>query len=769
MVAQFRPPTKPIFDNALPPQNIEIEEAILGGILLDSEAYPRLQKLSKPLEPEAFYLQGHQIIYRAIEDLAKKGYPTDLMTVTTYLSDKGKLDKIGGQSKLAQLVDQTVTALNIDRYAELLIEKHIRRKLIGIGHDLVDLAFDTYSPIEYVCKRIQSLVQSATEPIVANKNPEEYAYGCIISKIKEIIHKVHHSGLRMFKLSKLAKETGYTVRGLQSLFFADMAAEQNEPLLTFKQLLDKYGKDVQKWVVQGLLPRGSLTEIFALPGDGKTILTYDIIGSAVIGQPWNGFPVANKKIKAVIIQTDEAQQATIETLRDRFEGKNLECYFKTYWSIDQLFQLREELKDIQPDILMIDSLTSINRGTSKSENDADYAMDIYALRQMCGEMGIAGILIHHSNKMGDSRGSTGIPGAVDQVINLRRLLNVNDVSDPRRQLEIKKSRFRMPMTYALELNDDKTWTVTGKVGASLKLDGPAPEKIVAFLSANRGTVYSNRELSEFVGASYETVRTATLNLQKERLIEQCRGQGKAKLYYIPDDNSPNGYLLKAKRSPQTQMGETQTERSHKMITSEPAPQAESERNTEKQVENNQDFSKKATEKTDQICVSPETPTQPQSETDPQCDRNAIADEKIVFLPKCDRIEEIKEQYPCFSWVKVTVPAPHSRKGTYRGEVVQHTQEGLLILTLDNKSSVAAEPEWCEPIEVTRDRAGEIVGAGDTIFYAGDDPTFKKATDRCQLPLAVKRVRGDRVSVAHKNWGSMQFERLGTEFVKGRNS
>ncbi|NJL57662.1 replicative DNA helicase, partial [bacterium] len=89
------------YSDRLPPQNIDAEEAILGGVLLDPEAISRVSEL---LRPEAFYISAHQEIYRAALALQGQGRPTDLMSVTSWLYDHGLLDKIGGQSRLAQLV-----------------------------------------------------------------------------------------------------------------------------------------------------------------------------------------------------------------------------------------------------------------------------------------------------------------------------------------------------------------------------------------------------------------------------------------------------------------------------------------------------------------------------------------------------------------------------------------------------------------------------------------------------------------------------------------
>ena len=128
------------FSDALPPQNVEAEEAILGGILLDPEAMGRVADL---LSPEAFYDSTHRILYQGALALHRQGKPTDLMTVTSWLRDQGVLNKVGGMPKLAQLVEGTVSAVNIDRYAALVNEKHARRQLIGVSYEIAELGYDT--------------------------------------------------------------------------------------------------------------------------------------------------------------------------------------------------------------------------------------------------------------------------------------------------------------------------------------------------------------------------------------------------------------------------------------------------------------------------------------------------------------------------------------------------------------------------------------------------------------------------------------------------
>ncbi len=91
----------------------------MGGILIDPEAIGRVAEL---LRPEAFYISAHQEIYRTALKLHSQGRPTDLMSISTELHDQGVLDKVGGQSRIAQLVDRTVSAVNIDQYAQLVVD-----------------------------------------------------------------------------------------------------------------------------------------------------------------------------------------------------------------------------------------------------------------------------------------------------------------------------------------------------------------------------------------------------------------------------------------------------------------------------------------------------------------------------------------------------------------------------------------------------------------------------------------------------------------------
>ncbi len=144
----------------IPPQNIEVEEAILGGILLDPEAIGRV---AEKLVPESFYIPTHTDIYKAALALNSQGKPTDLLTITDWLIDQNQLEKIGGQAKLIQLLERTVSAVNIDSLAVLVMDKYIRRELIKAGTEVTQLGYAADRPLEIVLDESEQQILNLTQ------------------------------------------------------------------------------------------------------------------------------------------------------------------------------------------------------------------------------------------------------------------------------------------------------------------------------------------------------------------------------------------------------------------------------------------------------------------------------------------------------------------------------------------------------------------------------------------------------------------------------
>jgi replicative DNA helicase len=144
----------------LPPQNLEAEEAVLGGILLDPDA---LGRIADVLRPEAFYLAAHREIYRTALMLHGQGKPTDLTAMAAWLADTGQLEKVGGSSRLVELVERTLSTASIDQVARLVMDKYLRRQLIRSGNAVIRLGFEQGKPMEQVLDEAEQQIFSISQ------------------------------------------------------------------------------------------------------------------------------------------------------------------------------------------------------------------------------------------------------------------------------------------------------------------------------------------------------------------------------------------------------------------------------------------------------------------------------------------------------------------------------------------------------------------------------------------------------------------------------
>ena len=123
----------------LPPQSIEAEQSVLGGLLLDNGAW---DKIADIINEGDFYRSDHREIFKSIIRLIENNHPADALTVSEGLERSGKLAEIGGQQYLATLALNTPSAANIRRYAEIVRERAVMRKLATIGTEIAESAYN---------------------------------------------------------------------------------------------------------------------------------------------------------------------------------------------------------------------------------------------------------------------------------------------------------------------------------------------------------------------------------------------------------------------------------------------------------------------------------------------------------------------------------------------------------------------------------------------------------------------------------------------------
>lgn len=154
----------------VPPQALDLEEAVLGALMVEKDAVISVLEV---LKPESFYKDSHQKIYKAIIDLSTQHEPIDLLTVTEILRSREELAEVGGAVYIAQLTSRVGSAAHLDYHAKIIAQKYIQRELIRVSTDIQTRAFDDdqdvddlldYSEME-LFKVAEGNIKSETMPI----------------------------------------------------------------------------------------------------------------------------------------------------------------------------------------------------------------------------------------------------------------------------------------------------------------------------------------------------------------------------------------------------------------------------------------------------------------------------------------------------------------------------------------------------------------------------------------------------------------------------
>ncbi|MGL6267550.1 MAG: replicative DNA helicase, partial [Chitinophagaceae bacterium] len=123
----------------IPPQSKELEEAVLGAIMLEKNAFDTVVEI---LKPECFYIDANQRIFMAMMSLASKSMPIDLLTVVEELKFREELDIIGGPFYVSKLTNAVVSSANIEAHSRIILQKFIQRELIRISGEIIGDAYE---------------------------------------------------------------------------------------------------------------------------------------------------------------------------------------------------------------------------------------------------------------------------------------------------------------------------------------------------------------------------------------------------------------------------------------------------------------------------------------------------------------------------------------------------------------------------------------------------------------------------------------------------
>jgi len=183
----------------LQPQAVDFEEAVLGAIMIEKDAYSLISDI---LRPESFYEHRHQLIYKAVTDLAIQEKPIDILTVKEQLEKNNDLDDIGGPFYITQLSSRVASSANIVYHAQIIAQKFLARQLISYTSKIQSKAFDTTLDVD-------DLMQEAEGQLfdIAQKNLKQ-DYTQINPVIEEAYKQLRKAASRTDGLSGL--ESGFT-------------------------------------------------------------------------------------------------------------------------------------------------------------------------------------------------------------------------------------------------------------------------------------------------------------------------------------------------------------------------------------------------------------------------------------------------------------------------------------------------------------------------------------------------------------------------------
>src|SRR3989338_3800467 len=182
----------------VPPQSLESERALLGALLLKPDA---IHDVSDLIHAESFYAEKHRLIFGAMSELAQRGEPIDLLTLSERLGNQGLVERAGGRSYLAELAAAAPSPGNFSNYAELVSRKHLMRSLIEASYEITESAYnEAHEPME-VLDQAEKRIYAIGDTSAAHK-------------FTAIGEKVHEAWDRIEALSK--REDG--IRGVPSGF-----------------------------------------------------------------------------------------------------------------------------------------------------------------------------------------------------------------------------------------------------------------------------------------------------------------------------------------------------------------------------------------------------------------------------------------------------------------------------------------------------------------------------------------------------------------------
>jgi replicative DNA helicase len=370
----------------IPPQNIDIEKAVLGAILLEKNA---INEVSQILTPDVFYKDAHRSIYESIIELYSTSEPIDILTVTNLLRKNGKLEQAGGAFYVAELTENVSSSANLDTHSKILMENYIKRESISTASMLQKMAYDPITdPFELIEFFSEFNLKILNQ--IDNGKTEDFR-GILLNRIKKIGNLIGKEG----KLTGI--DTGY----------------QSINLLT------------------GGWQKPDLIIIAARPAMGKTAFMLNLVRAcAKSGKNCAVFSLEMSKDqltdRLIAIETHEASASNIskgKITEDQYQAIVKKSSQMLNWgisiddtaglSINQLKSKAYKLKNTNSiDMIVVDYLQLMS-GEGKGNREQEISQISRGLKKLAKELDIPVIALSQLSRSVETRGGDKRPQLSD--------------------------------------------------------------------------------------------------------------------------------------------------------------------------------------------------------------------------------------------------------------------------------------------------------------------------------------------------------------------
>ncbi len=171
----------------VPPQAKDLEEAVLGAVMIEKSAFDTIVEI---LKPECFYVEAHQRIFKAMQSLANKSQPIDILTVAEELRSKEELEMVGGPYYVTRLTNAVVSSAHVEAHSRIILQKFIQRELIRISGEIIGDAYeDTTDVFDLLDEAESKLFEITNNHLRKNFETIDSVLVKTIQRIEDLRHK----------------------------------------------------------------------------------------------------------------------------------------------------------------------------------------------------------------------------------------------------------------------------------------------------------------------------------------------------------------------------------------------------------------------------------------------------------------------------------------------------------------------------------------------------------------------------------------------------